>query len=75
LLFDRSLLLGLVFKFHSRCSMRTHTTYKLSCFFSREILWVTILKRDWGRTASNDSLDLKVSCLIINTPRFTLDNP
>lgn len=73
--FERSLLLGLVFKLHSGYSTRTHTTHKLSCFFSREILWVAILKRNWGRTASNDSFDLKVSCLIINTSRFARDNP
>jgi len=45
--FDRSLLLELILKLHLRCFARTHTAHKLSCFFSREILWVAILKRDW----------------------------
>jgi hypothetical protein len=47
LAFDRSLLLELILKLHLRCFACAHTAYKLSCFFSREILWVAILKRDW----------------------------
>ena len=72
--FDQSLLLELILKFHLRYFARTHTAHKLSCFFSREILWVAILKRNWRRAAGDESLDLKISCSTINTSRSALEN-
>ena len=64
--FDRSLLFGLILKLHFGRFTPTHTAHDLTCFFSSEILWAPILKRNWQRSAGDNSLDLKVSYPMIN---------